>query len=289
MITIKTPATSANVGPGFDCLGLALELFNTFEVELSHEDFLENVEERFNNSNNLFLIAWHSGCKKIGKDDHVHVIFHTEIPVSRGLGSSSSLIVAGVTAASILHNKALSKDEIFQISAELEGHPDNVAPCIYGGLTASLMENNVFKAISLPVHESWKFTGFIPNFEVSTEKARAILPDSYPRKEAAGNTAHAVYMLKGLETGDTDLLTFGKKDYIHEPYRRKLLPFFDRLQKEYEKNTDGILLISGSGSTCIGISKKYMDTEKEEHILSEEPGMKILHLPVCYGGSFYEK
>lgn len=127
MITIKTPATSANIGPGFDCLGLALQLFNTFEVELSHEDFLENVEDRFNNRENLFLTSWHAGCQKIGKDDHVHAIFHTEIPVSRGLGSSSSLIVAGVTAASILHDNALSKDEIFQICAQLEGHPDNVA------------------------------------------------------------------------------------------------------------------------------------------------------------------
>ena len=289
MITIKTPATSANVGPGFDCLGLALQLFNTFEAELSHEDSLENVEDRFNNRDNLFLKGWHAGCQKIGKEDHVHAIFHTDIPVSRGLGSSSSLIVAGVTAASILHDSALSKEEIFQISAELEVHPDNVAPCIYGGLTASLIENNVFKTISLPVDKSWKFTVFIPDFEVSTEKARAILPDSYPRSEAAGNTAHAVFMLKGLENGEPDLLAFGKKDYIHEPYRKKLLPFFDHLQKEYEDNTHGILLISGSGSTCIGISKKYMDEEKEANILSEETGMKIIHLPICYGGSFYEK
>lgn len=289
MITIKTPATSANIGPGFDCLGLALQLFNTFEVELSHEDFLENVEDRFNNRENLFLTSWHAGCQKIGKDDHVHAIFHTEIPVSRGLGSSSSLIVAGVTAASILHDNALSKDEIFQICAQLEGHPDNVAPCIYGGLTASLVENTTFKSVSLPVHESWKFTVFIPDFEVSTEKARAILPDSYPRADASENTAHAIYMLKGLAEGNEELITFGKKDRIHEPYRRKLLPFFDHLQKEYEDNTHGIFLISGSGSTCLGISKNYMDAKKEATILSEETGMKIIHLPVCYGGSFYEK
>lgn len=289
MITIKTPATSANIGPGFDCLGLALQLFNTFEVEVSDEDRLENVEERFNNKENLFLKAWHAGCHKIGKDDHVHANFFTDIPVSRGLGSSSSLIVAGVTAASVLHDNALSKDEIFQISAKLEGHPDNVAPCIYGGLTASLMENDTFKVISLPIHKSWKFTLFIPDFEVSTEKARAILPASYPRNQAAGNTAHAVFMLKGLENGEIDLLKFGEKDYIHEPYRRNLLPFFFQLQKEYEDNTNGILLISGSGSTCIGIGKKYMDAEKKEIILTKEAGMKIIHLPVCYGGSYYEK
>lgn len=289
MIIIKTPATSANVGPGFDCLGLALQLFNTFEAEISVEDTLENVEERFNNSENLFLKAWHKACQKIGSNDHVHAVFHTDIPVSRGLGSSSSLIVAGVTAASLLHNNALNKDEIFQISAQLEGHPDNVAPCIYGGLTASLIENNTFHAIKLPTDESWKFTAFIPDFEVSTEKARSILPDYYPRIEATENTAHAIYMLKGLADGNDDLICFGKKDYIHEPYRRRLLPFFEFLQKEYENNTHGILLISGSGSTCIGISKMYLDTQTQQRILEKEAGMKILHLPVCKKGTYYEK
>ena len=120
MITIKTPATSANVGPGFDCFGLAFDLYNTFEVELSDQDILENVEERFNNPDNIFLKAYHLGCEAIGIHDHIHAIFHTEIPVSRGLGSSASLICGGLLACSVLHNNAFSKDQIFQFASQLE-------------------------------------------------------------------------------------------------------------------------------------------------------------------------
>jgi homoserine kinase len=95
MLKIKAPASSANLGPGFDCLGLSLDLYNTFEVETCNQDILENVEDRFNNADNLFLRAYHYGMEKIGKEDGIHAIFHCDIPVSRGLGSSAAMIVAG--------------------------------------------------------------------------------------------------------------------------------------------------------------------------------------------------
>ena len=141
---IKTPATSANLGVGFDCFGIALDLFNTFDVKLSDKDHLENVEEQFNNPDNLFLKAYHKGCESIGVSDSVSIIFDTQIPCSRGLGSSASLITAGLFCASALHNNALTKDEIFQLASLMEGHPDNVAPCIFGGMTISLHQDNKF-------------------------------------------------------------------------------------------------------------------------------------------------
>ena len=285
MFTIKTPATSANVGPGFDCLGLALELNNVFHVELSDQDILENVEDRFNNQDNLFLKSYHAGCKKIGVQDHIHAVFQCNIPVSRGLGSSSSLIVGGLIAASVLHDQALSRQDIFQLAAEIEGHPDNVAPCIFGGLTASSISEAGFETVSLPVHIDWKFTVFIPDFEVSTEKARGILPQSYPRSEAAENTAHAIMILKGLADGDDKLLHHGKMDRIHEPYRRTLLPFFDSLQNIFETDTGGILLISGSGSTCIGISKNYLSALAKKQIEQLEHNITIRELPLCAKGA----
>lgn len=285
MYTIKTPATSANVGPGFDCLGLALELNNVFHVKLADTDILENVEERFNNQDNLFLQSYRRGCEKIGVSDHIHTIFQCNIPVSRGLGSSSSLIVGGLIAASVLHNHALTKQEVFQLAAEMEGHPDNVAPCIFGGLTASSVSEEGFESVSLSVHLDWKFTVFIPDFEVSTEKARGILPQGYPRSEAAANTAHAIMMLKGLADGNERLIRHGKKDCIHEPYRRTLLPFFDSLQNLFETDTDGILLISGSGSTCIGISKKYLSEQAKQKITGLEGSISIRELPLCLKGA----
>ena len=285
MIAIRTPATSANVGPGFDTFGLALDLSNVFTVSLCDHDILKNTEERFNNENNLFLTSYRKGCEVIGVHDHIRVSFQCDIPVSRGMGSSSSLIVGGLIAASALHDRALSRDQVFQLASEIEGHPDNVAPCIYGGMTASAKDGNRFVCTSFPIHMDWKFTVFIPDFEVSTEKARGILPDMYSRKDAAGNVASAAFMLKGLETGDLPLLKFGKRDAIHEPYRRTLLPFFDSLQNLFEHNTDGILLISGSGSTCIGISNRYLDENTKKQIRTLPGNITIRELPLCTKGA----
>ena len=258
---IKTPATSANVGVGFDSFGMAFSLYNEFDVSLSDKDILENVEDRFNNENNLFLQSYHIGCDAIGISDYVHAIFHTNIPVSRGLGSSASLITAGLQAASSLHNNALSQKQIFELASSIEGHPDNVAPCIYGGMTISLKKDNEFITEKITLDKSWKYTIFVPNFEVSTEKARSILPDTYSREVVSKNIAYASYMIRALETGSLDLLQYGECDLIHEPYRKTLLPFFDSLKSKYKEETGGILIISGSGSTCLGISKKEVQKE----------------------------
>lgn len=258
---VKTPATSANIGVGFDSFGMAFDVYNTFDIQKSDKDILENVEDRFNNENNLFLKAYHYGCKAIGIEDYIHAIFHTDIPVSRGLGSSASLISAGLFSASALHENALSREEIFKLASLLEGHPDNVAPCIFGGMTVSNKLNEEFITKRIDIDSSWNYTLFIPDFEVSTEKARGILPDCYTRSVASSNIANAVYMLKGLEEGSLDLLKYGELDQIHEPYRKKLIPFFDALRNEFERETGGIVVISGSGSTCLGISQKEVSDD----------------------------
>ena len=255
MLKIKTPASSANLGPGFDCLGLSLDLYNTFAVETSDQDILDNVEERFNNSDNLFLRAYHYGMEKIGIADGIHAVFDCKIPVSRGLGSSAAMIVGGLTAASALHQDALSDNDIFQYASELEGHPDNAAPCFFGGLTASTKLSDRYLAHKLDLNEDWHFTVFIPDFEVSTEQARAILPDSYPRPVAAANGSFLLYMTEGLRTGSYALLQAGARDALHEPYRKQLISGFDEIKDITEKECRGVFLISGSGSTCLLISK----------------------------------
>lgn len=266
MLTIKAPASSANLGPGFDCLGLSLDLYNTFEVETCKQDILENVEDRFNNADNLFLRSYHYGMEKIGKEDGIHAIFHCDIPVSRGLGSSASMIVAGLCAASALHEDALSDNEIFQYASILEGHPDNAAPCYYGGLTASTIYQGRYVSHKLELNDNWFFTVFIPDFEVSTEEARAILPESYPRAVAAANGGYALYMTEGLRTGSLSLLQVGARDALHEPYRKQLIAGFDDLKKRTEKECNGVFLISGSGSTCILISRKPVSDHLKEEI-----------------------
>ena len=283
MTRIKTPATSANIGPGFDCFGLALQLFNTFDVAVANQTKLLGVEEYYNNDNNLFLQAYKKGCQSIGKYTPIHVTFHTGIPISRGLGSSATLIVAGLIAASAIHQNALSKEEIFQLASQMEGHPDNVAPCIYGGLTASIKNEDTFFTYPLTLSEDWKFTVFVPDFKVSTGKARRILPNAYPRQVAASNAAHASLMVEALRTGNLDLLKLAAKDQLHEPYRKTLIDEFDTL-KEIVKPY-GVLLISGSGSTCILISKENIHEEVKKKIFSLKHHWKIIPATICTSGT----
>ena len=256
MMRINTPASSANIGPGFDCLGIAFKVYNSFDVKIADETKLFHVEDRFNNSDNLFLQAYRKGCAFLNIEDHIHVDFQCDIPVTRGLGSSASFIVAGITAASILHQNALSEDQIFQLSCSMEGHPDNIAPCFYGGLTASLTaRDNTFVTRKIPLDQNWKYTLLIPSFEVSTKQARNILPKEYSRNIASRNTANAILSIEALRNGDEALLKESTVDFFHEPYRRTLIKDFDKLKTICEEDTGGVVVISGSGPTCLLISK----------------------------------
>ena len=196
MPIIKVPATSANLGPGFDCLGIALDLYDTFTVtKAERKDILHNVEEKYCTPDNLFLQAYHKGAEKLGYSDYVEAEFACDIPISRGLGSSAAMIISGLLAANALHEKKLTKDEIFQLACDMEGHPDNAAPALAGGFCAA-MHGTAWTMTKLPLDPSFIFTALVPDFAVETKKARAILPDSYPRKEAAANIGHAIFLAK---------------------------------------------------------------------------------------------
>ncbi len=264
---IRISASTSNLGPGFDCLGLALNIYNFFEVELSNKDILLNIDDAYNNEDNLFLKAYRKGISQLGINDHVKVSFNCYVPVARGLGSSSTLIVGGLAVASILHNNALSKQKIFELASEMEGHPDNASPCVFGGFCASFIDRNgQFITRQLSFSDKLKITSFIPDFEVKTETARAILPDTYTKKIAVNNSAKAIMTVNALENGDIDLLRECAIDEIHEPYRRTLIDEFDSLKEIYTDDTDGVLLISGSGSTCIGFSDKNISENANKKI-----------------------
>ncbi len=259
---IRTSASTSNLGPGFDCLGLALNIYNYFDVHISDTDILLNIEEAYNNEDNLFLKAYRNGIKYLGINDHISVSFDCDVPVARGLGSSSTLIVGGLFAASVLHGNALSKQEIFRLASEMEGHPDNAAPCVFGGFCASFTDiKGQYITRQLSFSDCLKMSVFIPDFEVKTETARAILPKSYSKKVAVNNAAKAIMIVNALQNGDIDLLKECAIDEIHEPYRRTLIDEYDEIKEIYQKDTDGVLLISGSGSSCIGISNRYISED----------------------------
>ena len=285
MINIKVPATSANLGPGFDCLGLALDLYNSFDAEPADELKLENTEARFNNPDNLFVRAYQKGMDEMHESGSVHAVFHCDIPVSRGLGSSAAMITAGLTAASALHGNQLSKKRIFELASEMEGHPDNAAPCVYGGLTASLQYENSFLTRPLPISQDWISTVFIPSFEVSTEQARTILPQSVSLHTAAENSAHAVLMVHALACGDLELMHEAASDRLHEPYRRTLIPHFDELKQITEADTGGVFLISGSGSACLLLARHTLSEQALCQIQSIPGGWNVRRLSIAHDGA----
>ncbi len=271
MAEIRTPATAANIGPGFDCLGMALGIWNTFHVQKAADTKLINVEERFNNSDNLFLQAYRRGCGLLGENSGIIAEFNCEIPVARGLGSSASMIIGGLKAASILHGDRLSENDILQAACDMEGHPDNTAPCLLGGLTATM--RNVYREWiprRLQVSGLWNITLLIPDFEVNTDEAREILPDMYSRRIIARNTANVVMLTEALRTGDAELLRHASKDRLHEPYRSRLIPDYDTIYSLCVNDAGGALVISGSGPALLLISPRQ---------LSESACAKIEALP----------
>lgn len=262
MIKIKVPATSANLGPGFDTMGLALDIFNIFYVEKSEGLIIENVEEEFKNRNNLFIVAYDKALAVKNLKADVYVRFETYIPLSRGLGSSSSLIVAGVLAANCLHNLDLTKQEMLNICNEIEGHPDNIAPCLLGGFVTSVVENGLPYCKKIEVDKKFKFTIMIPDFEVKTAEARAVMPEKITVTDVVYSLSRAISLCFAFQDGDEERLKISYDDKIHEPYRRKLIPDYEALKTEALSRGALAFLISGSGSTCLAISTDEKFSEK---------------------------
>lgn len=256
MKVVRTFSTSANIGPGFDCLGICFDLFNDYSFEVSDEYLLTGFDNKYlDPSKNLIIKSYEEVFKKLNKD-LVYIKLNQiaqNIPTSRGLGSSASCIVSGIMIANEVLNNILSKDEVFQIASELEGHPDNVAPLIYGGFTCSFKDDEYIK-VELNVNQAYNFMVCIPPFELSTALARSVLPKEISVKNAVFNMSHLVAMIKALENGDMELLKRGKQDLIHEPYRYKLIKD-SYVVIDYANKNNAVCLISGAGSTLLLISK----------------------------------
>lgn len=283
MIKIRVPATSANLGAGFDCLGVALSLFNEFEVFPSSSYHVSGVPIEFANENNMFLRAYKSTFHE--NDIPITVTFNSSIPISRGLGSSSSLIIGGLIAGMLMQNKPLRKEDILSRAIVMEGHPDNVTPALLGGLVASYQD--FYQRI--PIHEDYHFTLFMPEEKVSTTKARSILPDSYPRDVAVRNSAKAILTVEALRRFNMPLLQNVAKDEFHEPYRKTLIPHFDEVKEYLDSLNHGVFLISGSGSTCLYISDQSL-TENELEDLEKMVPWTIKEVKVSeQGACLWEK
>lgn len=292
MIYVKVPATSANLGPGFDCLGLALGLYNEFTFSEEGEGLrITGCPSEFCGRDNLAYASYVSTLSALGIDvpGGLSIDIKAEIPVGRGLGSSASLTVAGIIAAGLAHGLDLGKDEILRLASINEGHPDNAAPAVYGGLTAAVIRSGVPAAARYKVSDSLRFTALVPDFEVSTAKARALLPAEIKRQDAVYTIGCLSMLIKGMETGNDSLLSIALDDRLHQPYRKKLIPCFDKIHDAAIKYGAKGLVISGSGSTLLAVGGGEDFADKMKSFLANVPGgWRVLSLNVDSKGAVGE-
>lgn len=262
MFYVKVCATSANVCVGFDVLGLTLNLENVFSFEESDDFYFVGFDKPFDQKeNNLVYHAYEAVFKKVNKElIPVKIGFQGQIPIARGLGSSSSLIVAGMLAANHILKNPLNKNDLLQIGTKLEGHPDNIAPALYGGLVASYYHEG-YHSITYPISKDLKFITISPNYEVSTAKARSILPKMISYEDVTANLSYIIHIPKAFSSGDLKLMSNLFCDKLHEPYRKTLIKEYDMVY-QICKSLGVVLAISGSGSTMLVITKNENDIEK---------------------------
>lgn len=255
MIRVKVPATSANMGPGFDCLGTALDLYNTFEFEEIQEGLeIIGCEERYSGTSNLIYTSMDKCFKKTGyQPKGLRIRITSQIPISRGLGSSASCIIGGLLAANQLSGEKLSKEELLEIANEIEGHPDNVAPALLGGMVIAIQEEGKVFYDKISLSDNLGFCAMIPDFTLSTKEARAVLPKNLTYRDAIYNISRASLLTAALSNGNHQLLRFACKDALHQPYRRALIPGYDEIvSKCGELNFFGVFL-SGAGPTMMAL------------------------------------
>ncbi|ACG57283.1 homoserine kinase [Hydrogenobaculum sp. Y04AAS1] len=250
---LKVPASMSNLGAGFDTFGLAANLYNVFHVKSSRTFSISFIDLDIKPEENLFLKVY-KRCIEIFNEEEmpVSITIKTEIPFSRGLGSSSSAIIGAIKTFSLLYEKELSYRDIFKIAYEFEPHPDNLVPALVGGFNVCLKdeEQTFFNTIDFP--EELKIIAIIPDIKIPTEEARKILPTKIDIKDAIYNIQRSNLLLSSLVLKRFELLKEAVKDKLHQPYRKSLIPFYDDIEKIAYDSGAKAVFISGSGST-IGI------------------------------------
>ncbi len=256
MITIRVPASSANIGPGFDILGLALNLYSTIHVEtennkeLSIQYFGEGKDIISCDENNLVYRAIGKVFGYVKKSlTPMQIEIHNDIPLKGGLGSSSSAIVSGIMAGNILCGNLLDQEQLLQLAVELDGHPDNVTPALFGGFTFAYLDEDKYKYIPLRFPEDLDIITISPSFHVSTEEARKVMPKNYPMQIIIQNTSKLVRLIRGLEENNLSSLKTLLDDQFHQPYRFPLVPGFQVACEEAYRHGALGAFISGSGPT----------------------------------------
>ncbi len=268
---IKVPGTSANIGVGYDCLGVALDYY--LELEVTESDTIQFIENGKDFSiplnENLIFEAANFTQKKLNKTipNYKVNIIRNDIPIARGLGSSSSAIVAGIMIVNRFLNNMLDKHSIAKLAVEMEGHPDNVVPAIFGGMVLAAHDKDNLSYALLPSVEKLYFYVMIPSFRLSTEKARSVLPKSYKVSDAINNMSKLGLLVSRLYEKKYDDLRFLLGDKLHQPYRFKLINNSEKIFELTKLYGAVAEYISGAGPTLIALN--YDDEQFMEKMMTE--------------------
>ncbi len=295
MVTVRVPATSANIGSGFDCAGIALQLYNTISVE--EIDFGLQIEVLGGNSKyvplderNLVYRTIKTTFDKIGYTPKgLRIVQKNDVPATRGLGSSSTCIVGGIMAANAICNNPLTRQDIINFAAELEGHPDNVTPAITGGMAVAV-KNKEVKYLNFPVNnEKLDFAVYVPNFSLRTKVSRAVLPERISYRDASYNVGRSALLIGAMLTEDYSLLSTALQDRMHQYYRKRLIGGASKIFYEADKRGALGTYISGAGPAIVSIINKQdgerFYSEMNKYITSNFKNWQFMFVPVDNEGA----
>jgi homoserine kinase len=284
-VTVQVSGTSANLGPGFDCLGVALTLYNQFSFAPA-EAFRCRVESTWSaedaagvgtGTDNLAYRAFGRLFEQLGKSTPpVELAIKMGVPLGRGFGSSATAIVGGLAAANAWLGEPLSVHEWLSLAVAIEGHPDNVVPAALGGCQLALMGTNGLLTCPLTWHPDIALILAVPSFTLSTSKARGVLPDTVPRSDAIYNLARTALLTQALASGRGDWLREAMQDRLHQPYRWSLIPEAQSVRTAALAAGAWGVVISGAGPTLLALAPIQECSRVAEAMMEAWPGAKVL-------------
>ena len=267
MIRVQIPATTANLGPGFDTLGMALQLYNIIEMEEIEQGLQIEVEGEgwqhipLNDSNLVIKVANLVFKRVHYQPKGLKLRLINNVPVSSGLGSSATAIVGGLVAANVLSGNKLSEKDLLVMATSLEGHPDNVAPALLGGLVIAGVVDGDVKYVRVNPPAGMRCVVATPEFPLSTKKARDVLPRKVPMSDAVFNISRTALLVASLLQGDLNLMSAAMDDRLHQPYRCSLIPGMKKVFAAAKLAGAKGVALSGAGPTLIAFTQG-----NEEHI-----------------------
>lgn len=293
MVIIKVPATTANLGPGFDTLGMALNLFQTVSIEKSESNektIKWQGETMIPHADNFVATSLEHALALFDKQTigYKLTMIHSDIPISRGLGSSAAAIVAGLYAANYLLDDLMTTQFMLDLATQIEGHPDNVVPAMLGNLVIATTVDGVTRYSSIDFPKNLELHLFIPDFKLNTAYARAVLPETYTRAQCIHNISRVSFLIHALLSENYDNLKLALSDEIHEPYRYPLIEDSTSIKDQLASSDTLGYFISGAGPTLIAVTKNHSPLKIELNTAHFKHHWTSITVDINKSGATYE-